>query len=1225
MKPFFHSSIIVAALFILSNTSLAQQKPGEYAPPSFSETTYTLPPIELDADAKLQQLELMIHRWGESKSGNQTFSIELNQIPSFFSSATLSQNSISFNNDESEIPVLIKLEPKTIKEDSEDSLHILIKAEDTSITPAERTLIVPFKLKGKESSSPSKEEVTPGLRDFVIRTLKKEHKAKSMTSGIREKAQVLAIDTEEDYLYTIDPLYVCFTAPATEVKFQYFRILAPDNSVYHEGKSISSLNSVFGSNSIILMEGAPYEVIIPVKGPIKDNAGIEDIKWPRPPGIYAIEVSGANFQSSGLYGIPEDPESDGRWKRIGTFELHEPVFHFKGAVSLTIPDPNVTTNFYMKVSPIANQSANATFSFETEWVDKDSKAIMTHDVQVAANFPDQINYENLDKLQDATLNLSNPSSTNCYVWKPRTHGLAIASSAAEMYLYDDDPSSPSRIYAPSKTIFRAETTTPDDPTHTTSFNFLPTDFSHLRNAEINLEPDENNFGWYLRDPEMLFGISAGFETSLKVAIDSDGGASGEFVLIFLYGIKPGILSDQQLADLSRTMERRISGKQGADEDSKDGNRDGDKTSAKTPSKTDANNSGTTTDSASSSASTGDGNNTNENSDPNSIDPNGPTVSGHIQTWRRIAEPPQNATEGADLHYNEWGLKIGRTATGIAGAIDKPDEVGIRSSSEYLWSKRTTLDSVDHCTLEEYVMAKLQGNSIDHCKGRYKAPEKVSTPSLVGLTMDEAEATLVTQGLTPKWTAGPPAPDKSQVGKVVSQDPESGGKVQPGSTVTVEVYSENIPLVSVPNLSGKSVDQAEATLKTLGLIMSLEVGDPASNTTQQFTVQSQSPAARKSVEEGSSVTLTVYSEHIPNIKVPKISGLTIDNAEAKLKQLGLSMKLEAGDPAPSARVYGTVQSQQPAAGKTATPGDVVTSIVYSEYIPPATVANSAHSSGSHEQITSGSEVTGPAYVFSHILKGSTRKDKGALIEPTTFDASLKGGVFKIRMYNTARSSFGDYEYRWKFLDDISFLEPGNKYRLRMAAKRVAGTYEYNHNIARLLSSSHGSTLAEKSGIKGHGPSIDINATPRLNVVAYPVGENNTIEAFITVLHSTLRDQCFFIFQFDHSSHPYTYNKSKLCDYQVVYVYNSNKGNSGKTSQHNTQRQSSNNDGHLKDASVNGKYSELIQKLTCPKDKATYGNFNDWGYWGGGTWCGQQGKAGYWVWVSPTWYVWKNKIN
>lgn len=59
-----------------------------------------------------------------------------------------------------------------------------------------------------------------------------------------------------------------------------------------------------------------------------------------------------------------------------------------------------------------------------------------------------------------------------------------------------------------------------------------------------------------------------------------------------------------------------------------------------------------------------------------------------------------------------------------------------------------------------------------------------------------------------------------------------------------------------------------------------------------------------------------------------------------------------------------------------------------------------------------------------------------------------------------------------------------------------------------------------------------------------------------------------------------------------------------------------------SSANGKYSGLVQTLNCPKDSAQYGAFHDYGYWGGGAWCGKQGKAGYWVWVAPNWYIWSN---
>ncbi len=60
-----------------------------------------------------------------------------------------------------------------------------------------------------------------------------------------------------------------------------------------------------------------------------------------------------------------------------------------------------------------------------------------------------------------------------------------------------------------------------------------------------------------------------------------------------------------------------------------------------------------------------------------------------------------------------------------------------------------------------------------------------------------------------------------------------------------------------------------------------------------------------------------------------------------------------------------------------------------------------------------------------------------------------------------------------------------------------------------------------------------------------------------------------------------------------------------------------------ASVKGKYSNLLQILNCPKDRRSYGNFKDWGYWSGKRWCGKAVRKGYWVWVAPNWYIWERR--
>lgn len=57
-----------------------------------------------------------------------------------------------------------------------------------------------------------------------------------------------------------------------------------------------------------------------------------------------------------------------------------------------------------------------------------------------------------------------------------------------------------------------------------------------------------------------------------------------------------------------------------------------------------------------------------------------------------------------------------------------------------------------------------------------------------------------------------------------------------------------------------------------------------------------------------------------------------------------------------------------------------------------------------------------------------------------------------------------------------------------------------------------------------------------------------------------------------------------------------------------------------ADCGGKYYRLLQVLNCPGDQGSYGSFHEYGPWSGNSWCGQQARSGYWVYVAPNWYIW-----
>ncbi|MBM83201.1 MAG: hypothetical protein CMJ78_21785 [Planctomycetaceae bacterium] len=61
-----------------------------------------------------------------------------------------------------------------------------------------------------------------------------------------------------------------------------------------------------------------------------------------------------------------------------------------------------------------------------------------------------------------------------------------------------------------------------------------------------------------------------------------------------------------------------------------------------------------------------------------------------------------------------------------------------------------------------------------------------------------------------------------------------------------------------------------------------------------------------------------------------------------------------------------------------------------------------------------------------------------------------------------------------------------------------------------------------------------------------------------------------------------------------------------------------------AETGGKYAQLLKTVSSPSDWQTYGQFNDYGFWGGKTYAGQSNlPEGYWVYVYPNWYIFKDQ--
>ena len=193
--------------------------------------------------------------------------------------------------------------------------------------------------------------------------------------------------------------------------------------------------------------------------------------------------------------------------------------------------------------------------------------------------------------------------------------------------------------------------------------------------------------------------------------------------------------------------------------------------------------------------------------------------------------------------------------------------------------------------------------------------KVEIPDTSGQDEESAKKTIEDAGL--KFAKDEVANEEVGAGLAVSSDPGKGTKVEPGSTVTVH-FSTGSAMVKVPDLSGKTQEDARKALKEAGL----EGGNTSqedSATVAKDRVIYTNPQAGNSVARGTTVDLVLSTG---NTSVPDVSGQDEATAKKSIEDAGLQFK--RGDDVASAEVErGKAVSSNPAAGTSVSAGDTIT--------------------------------------------------------------------------------------------------------------------------------------------------------------------------------------------------------------------------------------------------------------------------------------------------------------
>lgn len=205
------------------------------------------------------------------------------------------------------------------------------------------------------------------------------------------------------------------------------------------------------------------------------------------------------------------------------------------------------------------------------------------------------------------------------------------------------------------------------------------------------------------------------------------------------------------------------------------------------------------------------------------------------------------------------------------------------------------------------------------------PALVEVPDVVGRSESAAVDAIDAAGLVPEISV---RGDGSRRGPVSAQRPPAGWLVRKGAVVAVVVpLVADDPTITVPDIVGMTIADAEAALGTSGLALAVEpLGDG-----EPGLVVRQDPPAGTSVDAGTTVVAFVDPAAPPEVRtdpptagpeeqptdvgdatvlVPDIVGLTVAAAEDELAAAGLALRLDVSGTGDD---IGPVLDQEPPPG------------------------------------------------------------------------------------------------------------------------------------------------------------------------------------------------------------------------------------------------------------------------------------------------------------------------
>ena len=133
-------------------------------------------------------------------------------------------------------------------------------------------------------------------------------------------------------------------------------------------------------------------------------------------------------------------------------------------------------------------------------------------------------------------------------------------------------------------------------------------------------------------------------------------------------------------------------------------------------------------------------------------------------------------------------------------------------------------------------------------------------------------------------------DTVPIGKVVALDPRPGTSLKINSPVTLVLSKGPSPRTPVPNVAGKTKDEAFAELQRAGLEPVEATGDDAAENGDSRVARTDPPAG--TVLEGTgNKRVTVFFQNNREVEVPDVTRQKVREAKEELERAGLKVKVE----------------------------------------------------------------------------------------------------------------------------------------------------------------------------------------------------------------------------------------------------------------------------------------------------------------------------------------------